>query len=75
MGRFNVLPEYSETADKFKTTDPGHADVFNDRMQILLNNDKYIKEKAEKCAIGPGLEFSVADGILNVTYDDGEEEA
>jgi len=46
MGRFNVLPEYSETADKFKTTDPGHADVFNDRMQILLNNDKYIKEKA-----------------------------
>lgn len=75
MANFNVIPQYSETAEKFKTTDPGHADVFNTRMQILLNNDKYIKERADKCAEGEGLEFSVVNGILNVTYDDGEEES
>lgn len=73
MSQFNVLPEYSETAEKYKTTDPGHADVFNNRMQILLNNDKYNKENVEKCAKGEGLEFSVVNGILNVTYDDGKE--
>jgi len=33
--------------------------------------NRRITEEFRKCARGPGLEFSVVDGILNVTYDDG----
>lgn len=73
MAKFEVTDNYTETMDKFETSDPGHADVFNQRMQILLNNDKHNKEQVSQCAKGSGLEFSVVDGILNVTYDDGKE--
>lgn len=73
MALFDVKGTYTETMEKFNTSDQGHADVFNRRMQVLLNNDKYIKEKADQCPKGNGLEFSVVDGILNVTFDNGEE--
>ncbi len=73
MAVFNVKGTYTETMEKFNTSDQGHADVFNMRMQVLLDNDKYMKEEVDKCPKGNGLEFSVVDGILNVTFDNGEE--
>jgi hypothetical protein len=73
MAVFDVNGFYTETIEKFTTSDPGHADVFNARMQVLLDNDKYIKEKVDQCPKGNDLEFSVIDGILNVTFDNGEE--
>jgi hypothetical protein len=36
--------------------------------------NKVITEEFQNYAIGPGLEFGVVNGILNVTYDDGEGE-
>lgn len=36
--------------------------------------NRVITKEFKKYAKGEGLEFSVVDGILNVTYDDGKEE-
>lgn len=48
--------------------------ALSDTSKHALEN-RVITKEFKKRAIGPGLEFSVAGGILNVTYDDGEEEA
>ena len=40
-------PEYSEEIRKLETTDPGHADVFNETLQKLVNNDAFLKAKTE----------------------------
>ena len=79
MGKFEVIPEYSEEMDKLTTGDKGHPDTFNPKYQQLLNNDAYIKKQMEaglsNAVQGEGLTFFVDDeGILNVTYDDGTEE-
>ena len=40
--------EYIEDIRKFETNDPGHADVFNSVVQDLVNNDAFLKRKAEQ---------------------------
>ena len=35
---------------KFEPTDPAHADVFNEPINALLNNDAYLDEKIEETA-------------------------
>lgn len=40
-------PKYIESIRKFETTDPGHADLFNNIIQALINNDAFIKKVAE----------------------------
>ena len=58
---------------------PAHADRFNERFKQVLENENVINEKCKKAdenfkniseKVGD-LKFSVVDGILNVTYDDG----
>ena len=49
--------------EKPEQTDFYDVDVFNSNADI-------IDEELKKAAKGEGLEFSVVDGILNVTYDE-----
>jgi len=60
------MPAYTENYNLIKPHENENYDVgdFNKNADII---DKQLG----KCARGPGLEFSVVDGILNVTYDDG----
>lgn len=41
-------PEFSLQVRKFKTTDPAHADLFNEVVQALLNNDCFLRELASQ---------------------------
>lgn len=41
-------PEYIEELRKLETTDPCHADIFNEIIQKLINNDKFLKIMEEK---------------------------
>lgn len=58
---------------------PAHYGEFNDRFSQLLENIAYLEKNKlaekdiENYAKGQGIEFSVVDGILCATYDDGEE--
>lgn len=47
MAKFEVSPVYTETTEKYSTSDPGHADVFNEKMQILLDNDNYLNKEMQ----------------------------
>lgn len=40
-------PTFLETMRKLETTDRGHADVFNELFQKLLDNDNYLKRETE----------------------------
>ncbi len=63
-------PQYSSTMEAMERTTPGHYKEWNDRHQQLLDNDEYLKQQKVD---GEGLAFSVTeDGILRLTYDDGE---
>lgn len=74
-------PKFSSTLKELETTDPAHADLFNQINKDLFNNtlflkdnekllEQKLKEIAQNCG---GLSFSVTnEGILTVTYDDGE---
>lgn len=50
MAYFNIPenPEFTEEIRKFETTDPAHADLFNNVVQALVNNDVFIKKMAEQ---------------------------
>lgn len=61
-------PQFSDTLKELETTDPAHADVFNEINRELFENTVYLKEKISD------LQFSVSNGILCVTYEDGTEE-
>lgn len=71
-------PEFSETLDIVETTDPVHADLVNGINKGLFENTLVVKKQIDEvqssCAKGPGIEFSVENGILTATYDDGIEE-
>ncbi len=45
MAYFDISenPVYSEQIRKFEETDPGHADVFNDVVEKLVDNDAFLK--------------------------------
>lgn len=71
-------PEYKGDIKLLETTDTDHAENFNIPYKQLMDNTaanhEAIEGLWEKSAQGAGLAFHVdADGILNVTYDDGEE--
>lgn len=71
-------PQFSETLNIVETTDPVHADLVNDINKGLFENTLVVKKQIDavqsNCAKGEGIEFSVKNGILTVTYDDGIEE-
>ena len=72
-------PEYKGNIKLLETTDTDHAGNFNIPYRQLMDstaaNHEAIEGLQEKSVQGAGLAFHVdADGILNVTYDDGEEE-
>ncbi|RKI36832.1 hypothetical protein D7V86_24875 [bacterium D16-51] len=72
-------PEYKGDIKLLETTDTDHAENFNITYRQLMDNTaanhEAIEVLREKSVQGAGLVFHVdADGILNVTYDDGEEE-
>ncbi|MBD5089368.1 MAG: hypothetical protein HDT30_11275 [Clostridiales bacterium] len=71
-------PEFSETLNIVETTDPVHADLVNDINKGLFENTLVVKKQIDEvqntCAKGSGIEFSVKNGILTATYDDGIEE-
>lgn len=50
MANFKVpdSPEYCEQIRKFETGDPGNASVFNAVVQLLINNDAFLKNMAER---------------------------
>lgn len=50
MAYFNVPenPEFTKEIRKFETTDPAHADLFNNVVQALINNEVFIKKMAEQ---------------------------
>lgn len=60
------MPAYTGNYNLIKPHEDENYDVgdFNSNADI-------IDEELAKCARGKGLKFSVVDGILNVTYDDG----
>lgn len=60
------MPAYTDNYNLVKPEENENYDVgdFNRNADI-------IDEQLARCALGKGLKFSVADGILNVTYDDG----
>lgn len=63
-------PEYNPSMEAMERTTPGHYSEWNRRHQQLLDNDEYLKQQKVD---GEGLAFSVTEqGILRLTYDDGE---
>lgn len=48
MAELTGVAEYSEKMERLETTTPGHADVWNIRHQLLLNNDAFLKQEKER---------------------------
>lgn len=72
MAKHTVTPEFDVDMEELTPKTPGHADQWNVRHQQLLNNDEYLYENKVD---GPGISMSVTEeGILQITYDDGEDE-
>lgn len=49
MSNFKIPdnPEYTENIRMFKTTDPAHADLFNNVIEQLLENEVYLKKMVD----------------------------
>lgn len=41
-------PEFTQSLPKFEPTERNHARIFNERIEPLLNNDAYLKQKIEQ---------------------------
>lgn len=71
-------PQFSETLNIVEPTDPVHADLVNGINKELFENTLVVKKQIDEvqntCVKGSGIKFSVENGILTVTYDDGIEE-
>ena len=50
MANFEIPenPEYIEEIRKFETTDPAHAELFNNVIKSLINNETFLKKVAEQ---------------------------
>lgn len=67
MADLKATPQYSNTMEAMERTTPGHYSEWNNRHQQLLNNDEYLKQRADDEG------FSVVDGQLCITYESEEE--
>ena len=71
-------PKFSETLNIVEATDPVHADLVNSINKELFENTLALRNQVSEvqngCVKGAGIELSVKNGILTVTYDDGAEE-
>lgn len=56
---------FDESLRKFETTDKAHADVFNDVINVLINNDVFLKKLAEE--IKTKSDNHIATGGIHVT--------
>lgn len=72
MANHNIsLPRiFTDFIRKFETTDKGHADVFNNVINPLINNDVYLKEFSE--AIKEVVDTHTEDIDIHVTTVDKE---
>lgn len=72
------FPKFSEEVTVLEITDTDNAGNFNIATRQLFENTLVVKKQVDEmqnsCAKGSGIEFSVKNGILTVTYDDGIEE-
>ncbi len=62
--------EYHNEVRKFETTDLGHADILNKPLEIILNNEEFLKELLE--LIKRKAEDHIGSGVLHVTTQDKE---
>lgn len=58
--------EFTEKIRRFETTDKGHANLFNEVIEPLLNNDAYLKQHTDTS------DLHIKDEILHVTQEDKE---
>lgn len=56
-------PVFSVVMEAMERTTPGHFSEWNKRYQQLINNDQYLKNKADDNG------FSVVEGKLCMTYE------
>lgn len=56
MANFEIPenPKFVQELRKFQTSDPGHADVFNRVIQVLLENEVYLFQNAGKGSVKIG---------------------
>ena len=57
--------EYHNEVRKFETTDLGHADILNKPLEIILNNEEFLKELLE--LIKRKAEEHIGSGTIHVT--------
>ena len=62
--------EYHNEVRKFETTDLGHADILNKPLEIILNNEEFLKELLE--LIKRKAEEHIGSGMIHVTTQDKE---
>ena len=53
MANFEIPenPQFVQELRKFQTSDPGHADVFNKVIQVLLENEVYLFKNTGKGSV------------------------
>lgn len=56
MANFEIPenPQFVQELRKFQTSDPGHADVFNKVIQVLLENEVYLFKNTGKGSVKIG---------------------
>lgn len=71
-------PTFSTDVSILETTDTDNAGNFNVATKQLYENTLIVKKQTDElqknCVKGEGIEFSVKNGILTVTYDDRMED-
>lgn len=70
MANFEIPlnPEFSTQLRKFETTDPAHAELFNNVIEILLNNDVFLRAAAEKLVQDMQQRISDSQATLDSYY-------
>ena len=68
-----ITEKFTEYDGKFATIEEQLAATLESVNEALAAMEQRVDEKLATYAKGAGVEFSVIDGILTVTYDDGTE--
>lgn len=70
MANFEIplTPEFSSQVRKFETTDPAHAALFNSVIEILINNDVFLRAVAEQLVQNLQQHISDSQTTLNTYY-------
>lgn len=73
MANFDIPdnPEFSSELRKFETTDPAHADLFNEVTEKLFTNELALKKMCEK----PPLNYTTNEDIDNIVCGNYNEES